>query len=87
MPKIKSAKKALRQSFRRRALNVKRKNKYKNVIKDFKKSVTAKDFKKASELLPKIYKALDKAAKKNTIDKNKASRNKSRLARLLAKNK
>ncbi len=36
-------------------------------------------------LLPLVYRALDKAAKKNVIKKNTASRKKSRLARLAAK--
>lgn len=37
------------------------------------------------ELLARAYQALDKAAKRGVIKKNTASRKKSRLARLIAK--
>ena len=85
MPITKSAKKALRQSKRKRVSNVRRKTKFRDLTKDFRKAIAAKDFNKAKELLPKVYKSLDKAAKSNTIKKNKASRTKSRLTKLLAK--
>lgn len=86
MPITKSAKKALRQSERRNLQNQRRKAKFRVLIKEFRKAVTAKNFDKAKEILPKVYKALDKAAKKDTIKKNKSSRMKSRLARLISKN-
>ena len=86
MPITKSAEKALRQSVKRRTLNLKKKTKYKAAVKEFKKSITAKDFKKAQSLLPKVYKALDKAAKTNVIKKGKSSRLKSRLTLFLGKN-
>ena len=79
MPITKSAKKALRQSKRRQATNTRRKSAYKNVVKEFKRAVAAKEFDKAKTLLPQIYKKVDKAAKKRSIAKNKASRTKSRL--------
>ncbi len=84
MPITKSAKKALRQSFRKQAQNMRRKNAFRNAIKEFRKAVLEKQFDKAKELLPKVYKSLDKAAKTNTIKKNKASRLKSRLTTSLA---
>ena len=37
----------------------------------------------ATQLLPTIYKTLDKAAKKGVIKKNTAARKKSRLTKLL----
>ena len=82
MPRTTSAKKALRQSLRRREQNIKRKDAYKNAAKQVR--ALALDGKKdeAIKLLPALYAALDKAVKTNAIKKNKASRMKSRLTRL-----
>ena len=84
MPITKSAKKALRQSKRKKAFNDRRKRLYRDAVKEFKKAVVAKEFDKAKSLLPEVYKRLDKAAKSNTIAKNKASRTKSRLSKQLS---
>lgn len=78
MPIIKSAKKALRQSHRRREKNQIWKNKLKEGVK---KAETEK----SAEALSAAYKIIDKSAKKGLIKKNKASRMKSRLAKLAAK--
>ena len=86
MPITASAKKALRQSKRKRVQNIRRKTKFRVLVKEFRKAIVAKSFDKAKEILPKVYKALDKAAKSNTIKKNTSSRLKSRLTRLLNKN-
>jgi small subunit ribosomal protein S20 len=83
MPITDSAKKALRQSIRRRARNLKRANDYKWAVKDLKKVAT--DKKEAPKLLAKAYKAIDKAAKTGVIKKNKAARLKSGVAKLIAK--
>lgn len=83
MPITQSAKKALRQSKTRQARNVARKNKFRGLIKEFKKAIVAKEFEQAKTLLPRVYQSLDKAAKTNAIKRNKASRLKSRLARHL----
>lgn len=80
----KSAQKAHRQNLKRRAVNVKRKEALKKVLKNFKKLAAAKNLDTAKTELPKVYKALDKAAKVNLIKDNKASRLKSRLTKLLA---
>jgi len=82
MPKIKSAKKALRQSVRRRERNIVRKDAYKDAVKEYRKLASTKQSGTASEELKKAYQALDKAAKAGVIKKNKASRLKSRLSRL-----
>lgn len=84
MPITTSAKKALRQSKRKKAFNDRRKRLYRDAVKEFKKAVAAKEFDKAKSLLPEVYKRLDKAAKSHTIAKNKASRTKSRLSKQLA---
>ncbi len=85
MPKILSAKKALRQNIRHRAKNSKQKELLKKALKSFKKLVAAKKSKEAQDEIKKVYKALDKAAKSGIIKKNTAGRLKSRMAKLLAK--
>jgi len=85
VPIIKSAKKALRQNIRRRKKNVKKKAELKTVIKQYKKLIAAGEKNKAAEFLSQVYKKLDKAAKAKLIKKNKASRLKSRLSKLLLK--
>lgn len=80
MPITKSAQKALRQSNTRHARNTSRKNKYRGLVKEFRKAVADKKYDLAKQILPKVYKALDKAAKRDVIKKNKASRLKSRLS-------
>lgn len=83
MPIIKSAKKALRQNIRRRKVNVKRKTELKKIVKQYKKLVTSGEKDKAKEYLPVVYKKFDKIAKTKLIKKNKASRMKSRLSKML----
>ncbi|MDP2946313.1 MAG: 30S ribosomal protein S20 [Patescibacteria group bacterium] len=85
MPITKSAQKALRQNKRRRVRNVRQSRSLKDEIKSLKKLVANKDKKGASGALPKVYKALDKAAKTNLIKKNTASRLKSRLTKTVNK--
>ena len=87
MPITRSAKKALRQSLKRRAENLKRKEEFKRAIKEVKKLVAAGKIKEAESLMPKVYKALDKAAKTGAIKKNAAARRKSRLMKLIRKQK
>lgn len=85
MPKIQSAKKALRQTIRRTAKNRATKKTFKEVIKSFRKAVDSGDLKAAATQLSVVYKKLDKAAKVNVIKKNTANRLKSRLAHYLKK--
>ena len=81
----KSAKKAVRQNKTRRAHNLLYINKIKSVIKDIRNFVLQKKIKEAREMLPKVFAALDKAAKVGIIKKNNASRRKSRMAKLIDK--
>ncbi|MDO8557111.1 MAG: 30S ribosomal protein S20 [Candidatus Jorgensenbacteria bacterium] len=83
MPKIQSAKKALRQNRRRNAQNLGRDKIMKDAIRAFKKLILAKKEPEAREQLKKVYKVLDKMAKVDFIKKGKASRLKSRLAKKL----
>lgn len=82
---IKSAKKAIRSSARKRTFNIRRKKTLSEVVKNFKKLVEAKKLEEAKKLIPNVYQAFDKAAKTGVIKANTASRKKSRLAALLAK--
>ena len=86
MPIIKSAKKALRQAKSREARNRKWKDAVRAVVKTVQKSVAAKKGDEAKTALSLAYKTIDKAAKKHILQKNKAARMKSRLAKLVGKN-
>jgi len=81
----KSAKKANRQSKRRKEQNSEYKDKIKVLVKEFRSLVSVKKLDDAKKLLPKIYQALDKAAKVNVLKKNTASRKKSRFTKLVDK--
>ena len=81
----KSAKKAIRQSAKRKEQNIVYKDKIKALVKEVRVLVLAKKMAEAKKLLPEIYKALDKAAKVGVIKKNNASRHKSRLTKLIDK--
>lgn len=81
----KSAKKAARQSIKRKAINLVYKDKLKSLIKETRSLVLAKKIEEAKNVLPKLYEALDKAAKRGVIKKNAASRKKSRLTKLVAR--
>lgn len=85
MPRTKSAKKALRQTVRRRAVNLLREKKLKDTVKKFKKLVVGEAKTDAQAFLKETYKTIDKMAKVNFIKKGKANRMKSRLAKKLAK--
>lgn len=85
MPITKSAKKAIRQSQKRRTRNVQQRTKIKDLLKEVRSLVSQNKTKEAKELLSQVYKLLDKAAKTGLIKKNTASRKKSRIAKLLAK--
>lgn len=82
MPIIKSAKKALRQSIKRKAVNDRRTKAMKDAIKKVEKSVKEKKADVVKTLLPVAFAAIDKAAKRGVIKKNTAARKKSRLARI-----
>ncbi|HOX40751.1 MAG TPA: 30S ribosomal protein S20 [bacterium] len=82
MPIIKSAKKALRVSIAQKAINDVTRAKIKNAVKGVKVAITKGNY--TPELLAAAYRELDMAAKKNVVHKNKASRLKSRLAKVVA---
>ena len=82
MPIIKSAKKAVRGSLKKKAFNDRRKRVMKEVIKKIEKTIKT-DKKEAEKMLSSAYQAIDKAAKKGVIKKNNAARKKARLTRLV----
>lgn len=84
MPLTESAIKRARQN----AVRKDRLTPYKTIMKTMMRKLTdaVNEGKKAEALalLPKVYKAIDTASKKNIIHKNTASRKKSLAARLVA---
>lgn len=84
MANTKSAIKANRQSIKRRARNLAKKQGYKVAVKEFRKTAPTSP-KGAAAMLAQLQQKLDKAAKAGVIKKNKAARLKSKAAKLLAK--
>ena len=87
MPITKSAEKALRQNIRRAKNNLTKKGAYKKLVKNYRALIAEKNVTDAAKQLSAVFQALDKAAKNKVIEKNKASRLKSRLSHLLAEKK
>lgn len=85
MPITRSAKKAHRASLRKRSFNLVRKDRVSDSVKRLKKLIGEGKKKEAMSELKNVQKALDKAAKAHTIDKNVASRRKSRLSKMVKK--
>ena len=85
MPITKTAKRALKKSLKRREKNVLQKEVLKKTEKKFFKLLASNNLEEAKKALNLLYKLLDKAAKTNLIKKNKAKRDKSRLAKKLLK--
>jgi len=86
MPITKSAKKALRQNVKRKARNIIYKKKMRSLIKKVRVLVKENKTKEAKNLLPQVFKILDKSAKVKVIKKNTASRKKARITKLINKN-
>lgn len=85
MPITSSAKRALRESSKKRKANLQKKIVLKKTKKDFLKLIENGKIEEAKKMLPKAYKLLDKAAKVDLIKKNRAAREKSRLAKKAVK--
>lgn len=85
MPITRSAKKAHRQAQRRGKFNAVRKERVATAVKSLKKLALAGDKKAAQKQMSLAQKAIDKAVKKGTLDKNAAARKKSRLSKLVKK--
>lgn len=85
MANKRSADKQARVSVRRRANNQTLTSKAKTMAKKLRTLATEGKKEEAAKLLPELQSAYDKAAKKNSIHKNKASRIKARISKLLKK--
>ncbi len=81
----KNAKKAVRSSEHKRVFNLRRTTAMREVVKSVKKTALAGDVEGAKAMLPKAYKAIDKAAKRGVIKANTAARKKSRLVAAIKK--
>lgn len=78
MPQHKSAKKRVRQSEKRRQINVMRRSRLKTAIKNVK---SAEDKESAQSALTKAISLLDRMALKGIVHRNKAANLKSKLTR------
>ena len=83
MPIIKSAKKALRGSQKKKVFNLRRKRTMKDSIKTVEGLVNDKKKKEAQEKLSLAYKAIDKATRRGVLKKNTAARRKAKLAKAI----
>lgn len=81
----KNAKKAERASQNKRVYNIRKKVILHDAVKSFRTEVGKGNVKEAEALLPAVFKALDKSAKKGVIKDNTADRRKSRLVASLRK--
>ena len=82
MPKIKSAKKAMRQAKTRHIRNKAQRSALRTAVKSVRVAATAQAAAAAYALAARL---LDRAARKGLIHKNNAARHKSRLAALVKK--
>jgi small subunit ribosomal protein S20 len=82
MPKIKSAKKAMRQARTRTVRNKAQRSSLRTALKHVRAAATADAASAAYALAARV---LDQAARKGLIHKNNAARQKSRLAALVKK--
>ena len=84
MANTSSAKKAQRASLRRHVFNTRRKKTMKDTVKGISKLIEGKKGKEAEAMLPALYKAIDKAAKRGVVKANTAARMKSRASKRVA---
>ncbi len=80
MANHKSALKRIRSNAAKRLRNRYQAKSTRTAIKNLRKTT---DKNEAASMMPKVFSMIDKLAKKNVIHKNKASNQKSKLARLV----
>ena len=81
MANIQSAEKRNRQAAKRRERNRAERSKLRGQVKKTREAIATGDPESAREQVREAHSIIDRAAKKNLIKKNAASRSKSRLAR------
>jgi small subunit ribosomal protein S20 len=79
-PRLASGRKRARQDVKLNAANTSLRSKYRTSVKNVEKAVAAGDKTKAAELFARAQSVIDTVADKGIFHKNKASRDKSRLA-------
>ena len=79
-PSLASGRKRARQDVKLNAANNSLRSQYRTAVKNVEKAVLAGDKTKASELFGKMQSVVDTIADKHIFYKNKAARDKSRLA-------
>ncbi|MFA5169411.1 MAG: 30S ribosomal protein S20 [Candidatus Paceibacterota bacterium] len=84
MPVTKTTKRRPAQIERRRVVNQKRILEMRKLIKEANTLLSNKNIEEVEKMLPRIYKAIDKAAKRGVIKKNAAARRKSRMAKKIS---
>ena len=82
MPKIKSAKKAMRQGRSRAVRNKAQRSSLRTALKRVRTATNAADAAQAYQAAAQL---LDRAARKGLVHKNNAARHKSRLAKVVKK--
>lgn len=81
MPVTKTTKRRVKQNLKKKEINQKRTLKMRGLIKEANTLISGKSKEELIKMLPEIYKAIDKAAKKGVIKKNAADRKKSRITK------
>ncbi|MBD3893319.1 MAG: 30S ribosomal protein S20 [Hydrogenophaga sp.] len=79
-PRLASGRKRVRQDIKLNAANTSLRSKYRTVVKNVEKAVLSGDRERATELFAKMQSVVDIVADKGIFHKNKAARDKSRLA-------
>ena len=79
-----SAKKAIGVAKRRGVFNARRKKELKDSLKAVTNLIESGSKKEAEAMLSRVYKAIDKAAKRGVLKANTASRTKSRITKRIA---
>ena len=79
-PRLASGRKRVRQDVKINAANTSLRSKYRTAVKNVEKACAAGDKTKAAEAFARAQKVVDTVADKGIFHKNKAARDKSRLA-------
>jgi small subunit ribosomal protein S20 len=79
-PRLASGRKRARQDVKLNSANTSLRSKYRTAVKNVEKAVASGDKAKATELFAKAQSVIDTVADKQIFHKNKAARDKSRLA-------
>ncbi len=85
MANLKSSKKDIKRSERKREVNQSVRTGLKTHIKKVRQAITEGDKAKVTESVQAVQKALDKAAQRGIIHRKQADRRKSRIAKAAAK--